>query len=203
MARGVPIDRNLTQQDIETFALEIVEDIKRSVPDDHYLYAFVCGTHRVLEEAWASLSSRGNGTRLICDAYGGNVTPKEMKENYGWVVVKDLYTSTNAVNVNAMEKKVHELMFADPRSIWLKNGMGGVKLDKDEDGNINVLKFSLNIIHGPRKDLTFAADQRHKSKLPAIEHNGDDWFLSPTLPTVVTYSVMLMTSSTRRLTVGN
>ena len=66
-------------------------------------------------------------------------------------------------------------MFADPRSIWLKNGMGGVKLDKDEDGNINVLKFSLNIIHGPRKNLTFAADQqRHKSKLPAIEHNGDD-----------------------------
>ena len=56
-------------------------------------------------------------------------------------------------------------MYADPRSIWLKNGMGGVKLDVDKDGNIiNVLDFSLNIIHGPRKDLTFAAAKRHKFK---------------------------------------
>ena len=88
-----------------------------------------------------------------------------MKERYGWVVVKDFYTSTCAINVNELEKRVHKHMYADPRSIWLKNGMGGVKLDEDKDGNIiNVLDFSINIIHGPRKDLTFAAAKRHKFK---------------------------------------
>ena len=114
-----------------------------------------------------SLSARG--TRLIRDADGGTVTAKDMMKKYGWVVVKDLYSSTSALNVNALETQVHRLMSADPRSIWLQNGKGGVKLIKDEDGNINVLKLSLNIIHGARKNLTFAAAERH-----AIEHNGDD-----------------------------
>jgi hypothetical protein len=92
-----------------------------------------------------------------------------MKEKYGWVVVKDLYTSTCAINVNELEKRVHVLMHADPRSIWLHNGMGGVRLEEDKDGNIiNVLKFLFNIIHGPRKDLTFAAAKRHKSKLSDV-----------------------------------
>ena len=66
-------------------------------------------------------------------ANGGNVTVTDMKEKYGWVVVKDLYTSTSALNVNELEKQVGTNMYADPRSIWLQNGMGGVRLDEDEE----------------------------------------------------------------------
>ena len=46
--------------------------------------------------------------------------------------------------------------------------MGGVKLDEDDDGNIKVLQFLVNMIHGPRKDLTFAAAEQHKSKLSDV-----------------------------------
>ena len=83
-ARGIDIDTPLLEkQDLGTLALAIVEKIKAIVSVDNKCYAFVCRMYRIFEEAWASLSSRGNGTRIICDAYGGNVTPKEMKENYG------------------------------------------------------------------------------------------------------------------------
>jgi hypothetical protein len=120
--------------------LAIVEKIKLIVPEGHNFYAFVCRKYRVDKEAFASVSGRGNGQRLIQDANGGNVTAKDMEEKYGWVVVKDLYTSTCAINVNELEKRVHVLMHADPRSIWLQNGMGGVRLEEDKDGNIiNVL----------------------------------------------------------------
>ena len=158
------------KQDLNTLALAIVEKIKLIVPEGHNFYAFVCRKYRVDKEAFASVSSQGNGQRrLIQDANGDNVTAKDMKEKYGWVVVKDLYTSTCAINVNELEKRVHVLMHADPRSIWLQNGMGGVRLEEDKDGNIiNVLKFLFNIIHGPRKDLTFAAAKRHKSKLSDV-----------------------------------
>ncbi len=158
------MDPILVKQDLDTLVLAIVEKIKLIVPEGHNFYAFVCRNYRLDVEAFASVSGRGNGQRLIQDANGGNVTAKGMKEKYGWVVVKDLYTSTCAINLNELEKRVHVLLHADPRSIWLQNGMGGVRLEKDKDGNIiNVIKFSFNIIHGPRNDLTFAAAKRHKS----------------------------------------
>jgi hypothetical protein len=169
MKRGVGIDPVLVKQDLDTLALAIVEKIKLIVPEGHNFYTFVCRKYRVDDEAFASVSGQGGQQRLIQDANGGNVTAKDMNEKYGWVVVKDLYTSTCVINVNELEKRVHVRMHADPRSIWLQNGMGGVRLEEDKDGNIiNVLTFSLNIIHGPRKDLTFAAAKRHKSKLSDV-----------------------------------
>jgi hypothetical protein len=47
--------------------------------------------------------------------------------------------------MNEVEKQVHKLLFENKMSIWLKNGAGGVKLDKD--GKIH--KFSLSIFTDP------------------------------------------------------
>ena len=169
IARGIGIDIFLKEHGLDTLALAMVKKINTIVPVDHNFFIFICRKYRVDNEAFASISSQGNGQRLFRAVNGGIVTAKDMKEKYGWVVVKDLYTSTSALNLNEMEKRVHMHMYADPRSIWLQNGAGGVRLDEDEDGNIiNVLKFSLNIIHGPHKDLTFAAAKRHKSKLSDV-----------------------------------
>ena len=154
---------------LDTLALAMVEKIKLIVPESHNFYVFVCRKYRVDVEAFACVSNRGNSTRLILDANKNTVTAKKMSEKYGWVVVEDLYTSTCAINVNELEKRVHILLHADLRSIWLQNGMGDVRLEEDKDGNIiNVLKFLVNIIHGPREDLTFAAAKQHKSKLSDV-----------------------------------
>jgi len=68
MKRGVGIDPVLVKQDLDTLALAIVEKIKLIVLEDHNFYAFVCRKYRVDEEAFASVSGRGNGQRLIQDA---------------------------------------------------------------------------------------------------------------------------------------
>jgi len=57
---------------------------------------------------------------------GDSVKPSELKTNYEWKSVLSLYKSTIPDNVNAVEKRVHQLMYEDPRSIWLECGMGGV-----------------------------------------------------------------------------
>ena len=91
MKKGAGIDRVLTEPELDALASVIVEKIKLILPEDHNFYAFVCRIYRLVEEAFASVSGRGNGTRLILDANGGPVTPKDMKDKYRWVVVEDLY----------------------------------------------------------------------------------------------------------------
>ena len=76
-----------------------------------------------------------------------------MKVTYGWKRVEDLYTSTCPNNVNKVEKRVHQLLFEDEMSIWIRNGAGGVKMDKLN----KLIMFTLSIIYGPRGDLRFAA----------------------------------------------
>jgi hypothetical protein len=53
---------------------------------------------------------------------------------------------------------VHKLLFENKMSIWLRNGVGGVRLDKEG----KILKFSLSIIHGSREGLSFAATHPRK-----------------------------------------
>jgi hypothetical protein len=81
-----------------------------------------------------------------------------MKNTYKWECKESLYTTTSAYNMNEVEKQVHKLLFENEMSIWLRNGAGGVKLDKE--GKIH--KFSLSIIHGSREDLSFAATHPRK-----------------------------------------
>jgi hypothetical protein len=66
--------------------------------------------------------------------------------------------TTSAYNMNAVEKQVHKLMFENEMLIWLRNGAGGVQLDKEG----KMLKFSLSLIHGSREGLRFAATHPRK-----------------------------------------
>ena len=81
-----------------------------------------------------------------------------MKDIYKWECVKSLYTTTSAYNMNEVEKQVHKLLFENKMSIWLRNGAGGVQLDKEG----KMLKFSLSIIHGSREGLSFSATHPRK-----------------------------------------
>jgi len=157
--QGIVIDRALWPDQVDTLALAIVEKIKATVEDGKKVYVFGARQYRIKEESFKCLSERGNGRRLITDKNGDMVTVTEMEETYGWKLVKDLYTSTSPFNVNEVEKRVHQHLYEDERSIWIRNGAGGVKMGKDN----KMLMFSLSIIHGSRGDLRFTA--KHPRKL--------------------------------------
>jgi hypothetical protein len=159
VAQGIGIDAALRPDVVETIALKVVKKIETIVDEDGKVYVFTSAERRIDVESFASVTGRGKGTPLISDKNGGNVSAKIMKDIYKWECVKSLYTTTSALNMNEVEKQVHKLLFENKQSIWLRNGAGGVHLDKEG----KMLKFSLSIIHGSREGLSFAAT--HPSKL--------------------------------------
>jgi hypothetical protein len=158
VAQGIGIDAALRPDVVETIALKVVKKIETIVDEDGKVYVFTSAERRIDVESFASVTGRGKGTPLISDKNGGNVSAKIMKVIYKWECVKSLYTTTSALNMNEVEKQVHKLLFENKMSIWLRNGAGGVHLDKEG----KMLKFSLSIIHGSREGLSFAATHPRK-----------------------------------------
>jgi hypothetical protein len=158
VAQGIGIDAALRPDVVETIALMVVKQIEKIVDEDGKVYIFTSAERRIDEESFASVTGRGKGTPLISDKNGGNVTAKIMKDTYKWECKKSLYTTTSACNTNEVEKQVHKLLFENKMSIWLRNGAGGVHLDKEG----KMLKFSLSIIHGSREGLSCAATHPRK-----------------------------------------
>jgi hypothetical protein len=70
-------------------------------------------------------------------------------------VVNDQRAVINAVMTTVIARM---RVFENKMSIWLRNGAGGVRLDKEG----KILKFSLSIIHGSREGLSFAATHPRK-----------------------------------------
>jgi hypothetical protein len=158
VAQGIGIDAALRPDVVETIALKAVKKIETIVDEDSKVYVFTSAERRIDVESFASVTGQGNGTPLISDKNGGNVSAMIMKDVYKWECVKSLYTTTCAYNMNEVEKQVHKLLFENEMSIWLRNGAGGVHLDKEG----KMLKFSLSIIHGSREGLSFAATHPRK-----------------------------------------
>lgn len=158
VAQGIGIDAALRPDVVETIALMVVKQIETIVGEDGKVCVFTSAERRIDVESFASVTGRGKGTPLISDKNGGNVSAKIMKDIYKWECVKSLYTTTCAYNMNEVEKQVHKLLFENKMSIWLRNGAGGVQLDKEG----KMLKFSLSIIHGSREGLSFAATHPRK-----------------------------------------
>ena len=158
VAQGNGIDAVLRPDVVETIALMVVKQIENIVDKDGKVYVFTSAERRIDEESFASVTGRGKGTPLISDKNRGNVTAKIMKETYKWKCVESLYTTTSACNMNEFEKQVHKLLFENEMSIWLRNGAGGVQLDKEG----KMLNFSLSIIHGSREGLSFVATHPRK-----------------------------------------
>jgi hypothetical protein len=144
VAQGIGIDATLRPDAVEMIALKVVKKIKTIVGEDSKVYVFTSAERRIDDESFASVTGRGNGTRLIRDKNGGNVTATIMKNTYKWECKESLYTTTSAYNMNEVEKQVHKLLFEN--------------VDKDE----KILKFSLSIIHGSREGLSFAATHPRK-----------------------------------------
>jgi hypothetical protein len=159
VAQGIGIDAALRPDVVETIALKVVKKIETIVDEDGKVYIFTSAEHRIDVESFASVTGRGKGTPLISDKNGGNVSAKIMKLIYKWECVKSLYTTTCAYNMNKVEKQVYKLLFENKMSVWLRNGEGGVQLDKEG----KMLKFSLSIIHGSHEGLRFAT--MHPRKL--------------------------------------
>ena len=82
-AQGVDIDANLRRGMVEAIALRLVERIKLIVEDGEMLYVLTSQSLRIDVESFASVTSRGYGTRLITDVNGGSVTGTILKSNYG------------------------------------------------------------------------------------------------------------------------
>jgi hypothetical protein len=143
VAQGIGIDAALRPDVVETIALMVVKQIKTIVGEDGKVYVFTSAERRIDKESFACITGRGNGERLIRDKNGDNVTATIMMNTYKWECKESLYTTTSAYNMNEVKKQVHKLLFENEMSIWLKNGAGGVQLDKDEI----ILKFSLSRIH--------------------------------------------------------
>jgi hypothetical protein len=159
VAQGIGIDAALRPDVVETIALKVVKKIETIVDEDGKVYIFTSAERRIDVESFASVTGRGKGTPLISDKNGGNVSAKIMKLIYKWECVKSLYTTTCAYNMNKVEKQVYKLLFENKMSVWLRNGEGGVQLDKEG----KMLKFSLSIIHGSHEGLRFAT--MHPRKL--------------------------------------
>jgi hypothetical protein len=89
----------------------VVKKIETIVDEDGKVYVFTSAKRRIDEESFASITGLGNGTRLISDKNGGNVSAKIMKDIYKWECVKSLYMTTSVYNMNEVEKQVHKLLF--------------------------------------------------------------------------------------------
>ena len=156
---GHCIEVFLTPIQLESTAQGVVDEIETILAEDEAFYAFGAGKYRVKEEAWT------RSINIIFKENGDSLKQGELEKNYEWKSVLSLYTSTNPDNVNAVEKRVHQLMYEDTRSIWLECGMGGVS-HVYEDGKYLMQTFTLGIIHGPSTGLSFAA--KHPRKLITI-----------------------------------
>jgi hypothetical protein len=129
VAQGICVDAALRPDVVKTIDMKVVRKIENIVDEDGKVYVFTSAERRIDAKSFASVTSRGNGTPLISDKNGGNVSAKIMKDIYKWECVKSIYTTTSAYNMNEVEKQVHKLLFENKMSIWLRNRAGGVRLD--------------------------------------------------------------------------
>jgi hypothetical protein len=84
VAQGIGIDAALRPDVVETIALMVVKQIKTIVDEEVKVYVFTSAERRIDEESFASVTGQGNGTLLISDKNGGNVTTEIMKDTYKW-----------------------------------------------------------------------------------------------------------------------
>ena len=100
-------------------------------------------------------TDRGDSKALIHDKYGKRVNKAKLVAG-GWKSVLGLYTSTNHMNVNRVEKRVHQILGDNPMCIWLVSGAGAVH--KDKKGRM--LRFTVSLIYGTSTGLQFRADEK-------------------------------------------
>ena len=155
IADGSLMDRNLTLEKLEEVSQALAKKIKHLVPTGNKAYVAAARRYRQKKEVWMCTTERGRSKPLIHDERGKRVNRAKLKAG-GWKSVLGLYTSTNHMNVNRVEKRVHQILRDHPMSIWMVCGAGAVHPDK----NKKMLRFTVSLIYGPTKGFQFRADER-------------------------------------------
>jgi hypothetical protein len=155
IADGAPVDRNLTHEKLEEVSQALAKRIKILVPTGNKAYVAASRQYRQKKEVWMCTTDRGDSKALIHDKYGKRVNKAKLVAG-GWKSVLGLYTSTNHMNVNRVEKRVHQILRDNPMCIWLVSGAGAVH--KDKKGRM--LRFTVSLIYGPSTGLQFRADEK-------------------------------------------
>ena len=99
-------------------------------------------------ECWGLTRNRGAAegrAELIHAADGSHCTPMQLADG-GWSFVF-LRNLRNPENMNALEKRVHQLLNRDARKLWRRDGAGGVHLDHEVRPEDNV--FTIAVVFGP------------------------------------------------------
>lgn len=167
IALGVGMDPNLMDEKLEEISQCLAKQIKSLVPTGYKAYVAAARLYRESEEVWACTTTRGGSKPLIHDEYGKRVN-QLLLEAGGWRSELSLFISTNDMNVNRVEKRVHQILRGNPMSIWLVNGAGGVK--KDNKGRM--LRYSISLIYGPSTGFQFLADKRLGR--PLSDHSNEE-----------------------------
>jgi len=133
------------------------------LPPGHRCYVFSSRWGERIEiEAWASLSERGGGRRLVTFPDRVLIGKGTLQDIYGWSCVPSIYMTNNAKNMNRVEKTAHWMLHEDQSSMWLECGMGGVH---QSEGDLR--PFSLSYISGSPAGLEFAAKHPRTSIRPS------------------------------------
>ena len=157
-ALGVAIDDDFTDREVFNVAEGVVRRIKADLPPGHRCYVFSSRSgERIEMEAWASLTERGGGRRLLTLADRVPIGKRTLQDDHGWLCESSVFETNNANNMNRVEKTVHWMLYEDSMSMWLACGMGGVSQKKDD-----LRSFSLSYICGSPAGLEFAAEHPRK-----------------------------------------
>jgi len=142
-AQGVAIEADLTDREVFDVAEGVVLQIKANLQPGHRCYVFTSQSgERIMKEAWASLSERGGGRRLITLPNQNPIDKGTLQDDYGWSCVPSLYMTNNANNMNRVEKTAHWMLYEDLISIWLACGMGGVQ---QKEGDLRSFSLSYSV----------------------------------------------------------
>jgi len=155
IADGSLMEPNLTHEKLEEVAQALAKRIKSLVPIGYKAYVANARRYRQDLEVWAcTTKKRGKSKPLIHNKHGKRVNRAKLEAG-GWKSVLGLYTTTNHMNANRVEKRVHQILRDNPMSIWLVCGAGAVHPDKEG----RMLRFTISLIYGPSKGFRFRADE--------------------------------------------
>ena len=168
-SNGIAIETRFSRGEIDARAVSIVAEIRALLAyldDATGFYVFTSLLDRMVTtksaKAWASKASivgpqsegvqlvnRGKNS-LVCYAGGSHCTSKQLIDG-GWRVVQLGDELRNPVNMNALEKRVHQRLDKDARKLWRVCGAGGVRLREaaDATGRPACNVFAIGVVLGP------------------------------------------------------
>ena len=155
-SNGKALEPLFTSVQVKAKAAKLSLEIRAQLVDgagEFHFNVYTCMVHRLLatdiftnNEGWMGVASnRGAGkgpSQLMSYADGSAVTATELAQ-HGWRIVDLEFRTRRPTNMNAVEKKVHQILRADAGSLWRVSGAGGVKRGVQENP-----VFGIGLVYG-------------------------------------------------------